>query len=158
MTISKAKSVEGCQQNFQETFPKHFQKSSIWPGHETGLNHRYLIEGDTASATQINSWPSSNKFLKFGASIYLIVCNVVKKIGAFIVHSLSFNLADLNWPKDQFDSFRYLCTQPVLNRLYTAYKKNMLKSYDYTQTSGLCLQARTWREQRIRCIRRRDSG
>ena len=30
------------------------------------------------------------------------------KLNAFIVYSLSFNLADLDWPKEQSTSFRYL--------------------------------------------------
>ena len=34
--------------------------------------------------------------------------NVVNKFGAFIVYSLSFNLADLIWPEEQSTSFRYV--------------------------------------------------
>ena len=34
--------------------------------------------------------------------------NVVKEIGAFIVYSLSFNLTDLNWTKEQSTYIRYL--------------------------------------------------
>ena len=40
-------------------------------------------------------------------------CNVMKKIGAFKVYSLMFNMADLNWPKDQSTSIRYLWLRPV---------------------------------------------
>ena len=35
-------------------------------------------------------------------------CKVVKKLGAFIVYSLSFNLANLNWPQEQSNFIRYL--------------------------------------------------
>ena len=35
------------------------------------LYHRYLIEGDTASATQINSWPSTSKFKHLVIHIFL---------------------------------------------------------------------------------------
>ena len=42
-----------------------------------------------------------------------LFCNVVKKIGTFIVYSLSFNLADLNWLEDQSTSFRYLWSYPI---------------------------------------------
>ena len=37
-----------------------------------------------------------------------IFCNVVLKLGPFIVYSLSFNFANLNWPKEQSTSIRYL--------------------------------------------------
>ena len=33
---------------------------------------------------------------------------VVKKLGAFVVYTLSLNLADLNWAKEQSTSIRYL--------------------------------------------------
>ena len=33
---------------------------------------------------------------------------VVKKLGAFVVYTLSYNLADLNWAKEQSTSIRYL--------------------------------------------------
>ena len=34
--------------------------------------------------------------------------SVMKKIGAVVVYSLSFNLADLNWPEEQSTSIGYL--------------------------------------------------
>ena len=46
--------------------------------------------------------------LKFWCIHLFLFCNVVKKIGAFKVYSLSFNLADLSWPKEQSTSIRYL--------------------------------------------------
>ena len=42
----------------------------------------------------------------------------MKKIGAFIVHSLSFNLANLNWPTEQSTSIRYLCVVPPVKKSY----------------------------------------
>ena len=38
----------------------------------------------------------------------------MKKLDAFIVYCLCFNLAELNWPEEQSTSIRYLCFQPVL--------------------------------------------
>ena len=32
----------------------------------------------------------------------------MKKLGAFVVYTLSLNLADLNWAKEQSTSIRYL--------------------------------------------------
>ena len=37
-----------------------------------------------------------------------------EKIGAFILHFLSFNLTDLKWPKDQSTSIRYPWLQPLV--------------------------------------------
>ena len=43
---------------------------------------------------------------RFGAFIFF--CNVMKKICTFKVYYLSFNLADLYWPKEQSAPIRYL--------------------------------------------------
>ena len=58
------------------------------------------------------------QMLKFGASIFFFFCNVLNKIGAFIVYFLSFNLADLYWPKEQSISIRYLVWHPLFLRFY----------------------------------------
>ena len=60
---------------------------------------------DTASATNVKNLVHQTLF-----------CSVVKKLGSFLVYSLSFSLADLNWPKAQL-----LCisaSKPVLCMLF----------------------------------------
>ena len=48
------------------------------------------------------------QMLKMWCNHLFLFCYVVKTIGAFIVYSLSFNLADLYWPQEQSTSIRYL--------------------------------------------------
>ena len=42
-----------------------------------------------------------------------LIWNVVKKIGAFKIYSLSFNLAGFNWPEEQSTSIRYLWSRQI---------------------------------------------
>ena len=44
---------------------------------------------------------------------FFAMFNVMKIIGAFIVYSMSFNLADFNWPEEQSTSIKYLCLKLV---------------------------------------------
>ena len=55
----------------------------------------------------------------------------MKKIGAFVVYSLSFNLADLNWPKVQSTSFRYLLSRDA-SEMFTLnwFRMDILKKRD----------------------------
>ena len=56
-----------------------------------------------------------NQHLTICQQMLKIVCvhflQYCEKIGAFIVYSLSFNLADFDWPKEQSTSIRYLCME-----------------------------------------------
>ena len=63
----------------------------------------------TADYLQTNVKNLVNQSLSF-------FCNFVSKLGAFIVYYLSFKLADLNKPKEQSSSIRYLWLEPVLIR------------------------------------------
>ena len=51
------------------------------------------------------------QMLKIWCIHLFLFCNFMKKIGAFIVYSLSFNLANLNWPEEQSISIRNLCVK-----------------------------------------------
>ena len=74
-----------------------------------GLFHRHRIEGYSISNInqQLNICHQMLNLMH--QSLFSVFC---KKFVAFIVYSLSFNLADLYWPERQFTSIRYLWSLP----------------------------------------------
>ena len=52
--------------------------------------------------------------LKIWCIHLFLFCDVVKKIGAFMIYSLSFNLVDLNWSEEQSTFIRYLFVTKTL--------------------------------------------
>ena len=101
----------------------------------------------------------------------------VKKLGSFMVYSLSFNLADLNWPKEQSTSIRYLWSGLNLDshfqtRTFYIFSKASTQHEhpppvpmcsdpdhsDFVSFEGECYfwmdQAKTWQEAEEECVKK----
>ena len=85
--------------------PKNFVKHCTMTRAQISNRGRYSISNINQHLT------NCQQMLKIWCIHLFLFCNVMKKIGAFMVYSLSFNLTNLNWPKEQSTSFRYLWTR-----------------------------------------------
>ena len=67
--------------------------------HHLGLNNPQISNRGRCSIRNINQQLTiCQQMLKIWCIHLSLICNVMKKIDAFMVYFLSFNLANFNWP------------------------------------------------------------